>query len=362
MKQTYAPTTFLERGAFVPFTTPVLSGARVRPAERQGLELIVPNPAGGRGDYILPWTSARSICRPTVHDVKLTERIGTIRSITPATIREAAREIVAKGLAGRAAVSAANSAIASEAETRIFTKFELLLRIVQQAEPPGTASVPPDQERPAALEVRAKRVVAIIAPIIQQDNEMIAASLSELALLFDPIGVGPRATRARLPHAIAMLKLLRQEMLQFPFDTDEQVAGLVQLVVNTADMTLKCVDHTLAQSRGLLEHMVDLLIAWRSDPAAVSRQLARTEWLMDGWDRICRLWSLSTKPADRRDALDEIVTLLPVIPREAGEWVGFYVEESPRRTHRLVTGREDWRTGRYVQDRIARNESLIATA
>ena len=347
----------------VPFTTPLLTGARVRPADRMGLELIVPNPSGGRGAYVLPWTGLRTICRPTVHDIQLTERIATIRSVTPATIRDAAREIAAKGTAGRAAVSAASAAIALEAESRIFTKFELLLRVVQQAEPPGTATIPPEQEHPAQLEIRAKRVITAIAPRICQDNEMIAASLGELATLFNPIGVGPRASRARLPHDIAMLKLLRREIMELPTGRDEQAASLVQMVVNTADVTLSCADTTLAQSRALLDHLLDLLNAWRTNAGAVSRQLARTEWLMDGWDRICRLWALSDKPADRRNALDEIATMLPVIPREAGEWVGFQVEvETPRRTHRLVIGREDWRTGQHVQDLIARNELLIEAA
>ncbi len=359
--QNYKPTTFLERGASVPFTTPILTGSRVRPADRFGMELVVPNPSGGRGDYILPWTGLRSICRPTVHDVQLTEGVAALRNLTPATIRDAARKVAASGLAGRSAVAAAAAAIATEEEGRIFTKFELLLRIVQQAEPPGGAGIPPEKEHPAALEIRAKRVIATVAPMIRQDNEMIAASLGELATLYNPIGVGGRASRARLPYAIAMLKLLRREVMQLPTDKDEQTAGLVQMVVNTADVTLKCVDHTLAQSRSLLDRLLDLLVAWRANPAGISQQLARTEWLMDGWERICRLWALSDKAADRRNSLEEIAAMLPIIPREAGDWAGVQTEiETPRRVYRMVAGREDWRTGRFVQDLIARNEQLIA--
>ena len=347
----------------MPFTTPMLVGARVRPADRFGMEVVVPNPSGGRGDYILPWTGLRSFCRPTVHDVQLTEHIAALRNLTPAVIRTAARAVAAKGLAGRAAVAAATTAMAAEEERRIFTKFELLLRIVQQAEPPGGASIRPEDEPPAALEVRAKRVIAGVAPRIGQDNETIAASLGELATLFNPIGVGAGASRARLPYAVAMLKKLRREVVQLPTGPDDQAGPMVQMIANTADVTLKCVDHTLAQSRGLLDHLLDLLVAWRANPAGVSNQLTRTEWLMDGWERICRLWALSDKPADRCNALDEIVAMLPIIPREAGDWIGAQMEiETPRRVYRMVNGREDWRTGRYVQDLIARNEHLIAAA
>ena len=341
----------------------MLTGARVRPAERVGLELIVPNLSGGRGDYVMPWSGLRTICRPTVHDTQLAERISTVRSVTPATIRDVAREVAVKGLAGRAAVVAAAAALAAEEESHIFTKFDLLLRIVQQAEPPDSGRVPPEQEHPAQLEVRAKRVIAAIAPLIRQDKEMIAQSISELATLFGPSGVGPRASRARLPQNIAMLKLLRHEIMELPLDMDDQVAGLVRMVTSTADMTLSCVESTLGQSRALLDHLLDLLISWQNNASGVSRHLARSELLMDGWDRICRLWALSAKVADRRNALDEIVAMLPVIPREAGEWVGFPVEvHPPRRPHRLVVGREDWRTGQHVQDLIARNELLIEAA
>ena len=46
--------TFGERGVSVPFTTPALAGARVRRDARHGLALLVPNPSGGRGIYVLP--------------------------------------------------------------------------------------------------------------------------------------------------------------------------------------------------------------------------------------------------------------------------------------------------------------------
>jgi hypothetical protein len=69
----FLPTTFLERGVAVPFTTPILIGARARPGERKPLELIVPNPSGARGVYILPWDGISGLCKPTVHDRRLSD-------------------------------------------------------------------------------------------------------------------------------------------------------------------------------------------------------------------------------------------------------------------------------------------------
>ncbi len=357
----FQPTTFLERGVFVPFTTPMLAGARVRPADRCGLELIVPNPSGGRGDYILPWTALRSLCRPTVHDATLTERIGMLPSVSPATIRQVAWQIASEGLAGRAAGLAASAAQGAEEQGRLVTNFFLLLQLVQQAEPAGLGAVPPEQEAPAQLELRARRTIAALAPRLRQDAETIASTLEALAGLYTPIGLGDRVNRARLPHAIARVRLLRREVATLRPEAGDAAGELAEMVVRTADATLSLVGPAVQAARDSARHVVKLLVDWQADAKGVGRRLARPEWLLDGWDRIGRLWSLARDDAGRRECLDEIVALLPVIPKEAGEWVGFVLEaERPPRTQRFVSRHEDWRTGHCVEDTVARNEALLA--
>ena len=104
-----------------------------------------------------------------------------------------------------------------------------------------------------------------------------------------------------------------------------------------------------------------MLAAWRANPLELSRTLARADWLMDGWERIGQLWSANPGPAARRDVLEEIASLLPVIPREAGECSGFRVEvQTVVHLRRMIRGHHDWRTGLCVQDLIARNEALLA--
>ena len=83
--QAYQPATFLERGVAMPFTTPQLAGARGRPDVRVGLEVILPNPAGGRGVYVLPWAGVRELCRPTVHDARLQQLVAELKVVTPNT-------------------------------------------------------------------------------------------------------------------------------------------------------------------------------------------------------------------------------------------------------------------------------------
>src|SRR6516165_10382513 len=99
----YHPATFLERGVAIPFTTPLLYGTRARPSERHGTELIVPNPSGGRGVYVLSWGAVSQLCQPTLHDQIFNERIAGLVAVTPTAIRRVARDIAMEGLAGEAA-------------------------------------------------------------------------------------------------------------------------------------------------------------------------------------------------------------------------------------------------------------------
>ena len=62
----FLPTTFLERGVTVPFTTPMLIGARARPGKRAPLELM-PNVGRACAEfYILPLGNISGLRKPTV--------------------------------------------------------------------------------------------------------------------------------------------------------------------------------------------------------------------------------------------------------------------------------------------------------
>src|SRR4051794_14613092 len=114
----YHPTTFLERGVLVPFTTPTLAAARARTSERSGLELIVANPAGGRGFYVMPWSGVQDFCRPTLHDRQIQERAAALSCVTPGSIRQICRDVAGEGDAGRGAPPAAARRPEQEGEGR----------------------------------------------------------------------------------------------------------------------------------------------------------------------------------------------------------------------------------------------------
>ncbi len=362
--QGWQPSTFLERGVVVPFTTPHLAGARLRPAGRGGLEVIVPNISGARGVYILPWDGVQALCCPTLHDRRLNARLAGARAITPGTLRRVSREVAAEGLAGREAAIAATQAMAIEEQQRLTANLELLFDLVRQTEPRGAGWVAPECDGRDALERRARAALAALAPRLGRAPDALAMMLEELATLFGPIGIGRAAQAARLPSAVAALDSLIGEMRDFQRAGAEAANPDAALIDACASMTVRAAAGMLAEARTLLADLPALLRRWADDSAAVARLVGRPEWLLDGWERICLLWRCTDPRIGRATTLAEMAELVPATPREAADWAETQTEQriDALRHRRKVQRGEDWRTGLTMQDLVARNERLRAFA
>ncbi len=362
LTQAYHPTTFLERGVAVPFTTPALQGARARPAERGGLEILVPNPSGGRGVYILPWAGVCQLCRPTVHDTLLSERIAALRSVTPAAMRQVAGEIAAEGLAGRTAQAAAGTAAKGDREDRLIANFLLLLALVEQVDPAELGGLSVERLRPAELEQRAQHAVACIGPRIGRHPDAVAEALEQLAEAFAGIGAPRQKPMPRVMRLLKAVSRLRADMLGWSREHVGDSAAQAEMIGVVADLTVGCAERTLADAHGLVETMPGLLRDWASAPDPLRAVMARPEWLLDGWEQICLLWHDASGESGRRSALLEMALLVPVLPRETSDWVGTQVDTDVTwRFRKSVRQNEDWRTG-LLFERVTRNEALRAMA
>lgn len=358
--QGYYPATFRERGLAIPFTTPQLAGARVRPGERTRLEMLVPNPAGGRGIYIIAASDIHGLCRPTLHDLRLIELIGERHAATPSAIRAIALEVAEIGLAGRSAATVAQECRQATARAILEANFEMLLILLRQVDPQfimGAGGGDPGAE----LERRAKAAVATLAPMLGLPAPEVARLLEDLAAIYVPLGVGGGRGRAPVPLLIAAITELRTEATiwwQTQPDDGGTEAGMLAM---TADLTLSCARQTLADAHALTADLPQLLRRWHADRDEVSHILARPEWLVDGWDRIVALWRTARAGANRRDIMAEIVLMLPVIPKEVGDWlsVGLGMQDELLRHRRKIVLYEDWRTGASLLDIAERNEHLL---
>ena len=135
-----------------------------------------------------------------------------------------------------------------------------------------------------------------------------------------------------------------------------------EMVAAVADLTIACARRTLTDAHALVGDMPALLRNWAAAPDPLRAAIARPEWLLDGWEQICLLWRDATRDGGQRGALSEMTLLVPVLPREASDWVGTVIDtDLTMRFRKLVRQNEDWRSGMIVE-RVARYEALRALA
>jgi hypothetical protein len=359
----YKPVTFLERGVALGFTTPALLGARIRPAERRGAELILHNPAGVEGYYILPWGALPDICAPTMHDRVLWRRVAELPRLTPSMIRQAMREVALEGHAGRAATHAAREVLDRQRTARTMTQYCLLMELVRQGEPRDSTAPPPERDDPASVQRRARAVLRERRAGGSINPALAFEIMTEMADAFEPCGLRGDPTGARLPKLVADIAKLTEELNAWAGDgiTLDQLCS--RLLAESAALTLRCARLSLGETHSLVNDVWALTLRWHTDREPIRQLCVRTEWLVDGWDVICGLWN-NAKPEDRASVVQEMANIVPVLPAEADSWVGFEADDAMdgkqqglRQWRRTVKANQDWTTGRVLLA-TARNELL----
>ena len=356
------PTTFLERGVTVPFTTPMLLGSRVRPGQRGQLEVAVPNPAGVRGFYVLPLGGITDICTPTLHDRLMIEVLEDTSVVTPNTILLIARAVAQEGLAGRAAAAAAAAAESAISGQSLLTNYMLLLHLISQTELPAESERPPEQDTPAQVQARAQRAVARLAHSLGMPTDRVVIALEGLAMAYLDVGLPGDRTKARYQRQLAQIENLSTEATRWgEAALDSHLAGAATLVGRSAFITANCGQLVLADLLAPVDAIRSLVARWVADPETIRVELGKLAWLLDGWAMIIGVWETADRigmPA----AIREMSLLVPSMPLEVNKWVSGpeldYFANERKRHSRLVSRLEEWRTGRQV-DLIMRNEMIV---
>jgi hypothetical protein len=282
--QDWRPATFQERGVAVPFTSPALAGTRVRRAERR-CDLLVPHPGGGRGIYVLALPALAEFCAPTLHDLRLAQRLATLHPLCPAGVRAAAQAVALEGAAGRAACAAARAAMARDRQARQWHEHAMRTRLDKL----GHATMAADIE-------------ALCAALVEWGLDAGPGSPGRGVLLLAEIEAMGRAMSAG------------QEDTGAGQSGDELAACALSLAAVGRRL--------MAASVAMLGDAPALLEAWARMPGTVAAVLARLTWLLDGWDQLCLIWRLARDDGQLAAAAIEIRALIPPIPPEAESWFG----------------------------------------
>lgn len=358
----YRPTTFQERGVAVPFTTPILAGVRARHGQRHEIELMVPNPSGGHGVYIMDCNGLRSLCRLTVHDSRLNQRIAELPLVTPATVRQAVLDVAAQGLAGRPAMEAASAAVEKDQQDRALTRFLLLGALAGQIAPKEFDYAASRGHRSPEIEEEAQRIIAQAAPKIGLSTARIVAAIEALAEEFRGIGVAGQPEPGRILRQIGHLGALREQLSAWVLEhCDNSHVELADTLAEAARQVIAATEPMLVTAHGMTQDMVTLVHTWVRSPQRIRETANRAEWLLDGWEQICRMWQASEDPDQQSATMAEMVQLLPVQPREIadGSAARPLLIQQPQPATRFDAAR---RTETAALNLTARNERLRAIA
>ncbi len=337
----------------MPFTAPMLAGAKARRAGR-AIELVVPRPPGMDGRYIFACSEIDHICTPTVHDLLLCEHIGTSSSLTPREIRRAAHEVACHGAAGRRARAAAAAAAIADRQQEERTGMALLQMLVAQTGGGVCA--------PAELEPRADIAIHALSARLCRSVAAITADIEALTRLFADLGVDGDPGTARCRRLADAVDRIGGEVIAWGGRLDFAFAHAArQIAAAAADAT--CAGRLIADAQAKAANLPALLASWARDQDRVAAELRRAEWLLDGWETICLIWDQAADDGARKAAVSEILLTLPLLPREVNDWPGVTRCVRVRRTIDVLPGLGDeWRAASNLPALIARNEQLRALA
>jgi hypothetical protein len=355
------PATFAIRGVAVPFTTPLLTGGRVRRSKRTGIEFVVPNSSGSRGVYILLWPGVLELCSPTVHDRALVQRMSCLARIDPANVRGSALDVALQGYAGRNAAAAAEAARQSDHARVSSMQSHLLAALIEQVEP-ALRKATALTERMPDFERQAGHVLRRIAPAAGCSPAHLTVILSAMGAAFASIGVERDGHTARIPRLIIQLAEARADIARWLLaNPQSDLESLGRAVTDTMAGALDGAEAMLAQTRATLADPVKVLQSWIANPEDAAGLVARCDWLLNGWEHNCLIWKIADSDSSRRAALLEMTQSLPVWPREVNDW---FPDQIPREATypacRVVSRNDAWRSGAAALAMIERNETLRA--
>lgn len=365
------PGTFAARGVRVPFTTPALDGACVRLSPQGGgraagarLEMLLPNPSGRGGVYVIEWGTIPRICAPTLFDRDVVRRVAALPALTPDSVRGAIHRAGATGLAGEAVSEAASHAAAAARQERLAAHVALLMALIRQGEerygrePAAEASTRGGAGSAlAGIEHRARCAITALAADLalpEGSSEALGRMVEDLASPFAGIGLGPQAEDARLPRLQREVARLAHEAGQAAATGCEEA----RMVAQAATVLARAGGEILRAARARAGDVARLVRDWSRDPANVVLELTRAEWLFDGWDRPCA----SRRQLSSDGAWRALAAQLPTVPGEVASWSAEFrtVAADMRRMQRRPASAEDWRMGVALADLVAENEKTLA--
>jgi hypothetical protein len=357
----FLPSTFEDRGAAIPFTTPMFAYARVRKDYRNRLELMVTRFTAAAGVYVVPWPMVPDIAALTTHDVMLYEEVSAKRVLNPYDMRLAALGVAKTGLAGPKAAEAATAALIENEKFKALNQLMLILRAIEETGISTAESLTREIATPEG-QARVREAFFSIAHTIDLKREALDSRITELGLASYSVGTAWNPTDGRLRQSLKTLQMLHDSLGGWAVAQLGDVGDQARFCAEIAEHTLRISTKVLTEFDAALTSPLTIIKGWDERKAEVEKASGRLAWLLDGWDPVAEIWfgcrSMDVGP--RADVLQEILQMLPLLPREEldGWKKSFLMSEVEGLRRKWVRCGEDWRTGEVDIDIVERLEAL----
>jgi len=327
----FLPSTFEDRGAAIPFTTPMFAYARVRKDYRDRLELMVTRFAAAAGVYVVPW--------PMVPDIAALKT----------------------GLAGPKAAEAATLALIENEKFKALNQLMLILRVVEETERSSAETLTREIATPEG-QARVREAFFSIAGTIGLKREVLDKRISELGQASYSVGTAWNPTDGRLRQSLKTLQMLHDSLGGWAVAQLGDVGDQARFCAEIAEHTLRISTKVLADFDAAMTSPLAIIKSWDERKGEIEKASGRLAWLLDGWDPVAEIWfgCRSMEVGPRAEALQEILQMLPLLPREELEgWKkSFLMSEIDGLRRKWVRCGEDWRTGEVDIDIVERLEAL----
>lgn len=354
----YSPSSFEERGAATPFTTPALVSARVRLDERHNLVLLTPGFSGTDAVYVLPWAAIPELFTMTVHDRALHEAILTSKATTPSEIRRESLRVMASGLAGPEAKLAAREALAADESYGTEIQAVLLISLLFALDVDVSGLVGLDFSKSDVL-TESRRILSSAVRPLGVSADTVYERMERLARSLAFIGLPSFGNPGRLRLLFDQVRDFQRLMTQKAERGDGEVEAFHRFAADVAAKTIVLAEQSLTPLDGTLADLAQVVRDWDERAAAIRKASDRLSWLLDGWDYVLGFargmdtWSLEEFWAN----METLIRLLPMIPREEvredSEQGARYTQSLQRRR---VVAMQDWRTGALDRELVSRLE------
>ena len=344
------PSTFVQRGTAVPFSSDGLQHARMRISGDGDMEALVPGLAGGRSVYVIPWQVLPEIIPMTVHDRKMHETLFSRRPHAPHELRACSLEVAKSGVGGIKLATEARNVLASEAAHRLATQCTLLAEAIRQ--------LAADKAKKLDLSVsglsRAEGMLAARAALKSVAGELgvqaedIYARIERWAEVAHPLGPAGDDHPGHLRRTIRELGRFVGEVRAWAAEEPPESAMMAQECVMVCSDVLDNARRCESEVDNAAADMSSTFKAWDATVTRLRSQIDRLAWVLDGWDRVVTTWDgKRDRPAfERREAMETIFRFLPVLPEEAlrqsGRTIWTRFQENRRRR---IQANQSWFTG-----------------